>query len=138
MRYELRQTEDSKIVHALFTLCMPYDTPPAWERETMWVCHASDGTPVAYCSARVLTNELDTVFLSSAGVLPCANGQRLQQRMIKARVQWARAQGCTQVITYTMYDNWPSITNLLKQGFRFYEPGYKWGGKEAHYFVKEI
>jgi len=138
MRYELRQTTNTAIVHALFTLCMPWDHAPIWSKQTMWVCHARDGTPVAYCSARILPYELQTAYLSSAGVLPCARGNKLQQRMIKARVQWARVQGCENVITYTMYDNYPSIMNLLKQGFKFYDPHYKWAGKHVHYFIKEL
>ncbi len=138
MRYELRQTTDEALVNALFTLCMPLDIAPAWVRQTMWACHAEDGTPVAYCSASVLANDSDTAFLSSAGVLPCARGHKLQQRMIKARVRWARMMGCTYAITYTVYDNWASITNLLKQGFQFYDPHYRWAGKNVHYFIKEI
>ncbi len=138
MRYELRQTTDEALVGALFTLCMPYDTVPDWKKETLWACHAADGTPVAYCSARVLTDEYQTTFLSSAGVLPCARGHRLQRRMIKARVRWARMKGCKAVVTYTVYDNHASITNLLKQGFKFYHPNYPWVGTKVHYFIKDI
>ncbi len=138
MKYELRQTDDTALVHALFTICMPSDYAPTWKKGTMWVCHAADGTPVAYCSAKLLTNEVHTAYLSSAGVLPCARGHQLQQRMIKARDQWARVQGCTAVVTYTLYDNHPSICNLLKQGFKFYVPHYSWQGKNVHYFIKDI
>lgn len=136
--YELRQTEDTAMVNALFTLCMPFDTAPSWGKGQLWVCHASDGTPVAYCSAKLLPNEVQTAYLSSSGVLPCARGNQLQQRMIKARVQWARKLGCNTVITYTLLNNYPSICNLLKQGFQFYDPHYRWQGKNVHYFVKDL
>ena len=137
-QYRLQQTDDEALVNALFTLCMPHDFAPTWSKGQMWVCHASDGTPVAYCAAKVIPYELHTAYLSSAGVLPCARGNQLQQRMIKARVQWARTMGCEQIITYTLYDNWASIYNLLKQGFEFYNPTYKWAGRRVHYFSKDI
>ena len=137
MNYELRQTDDTELVNALHTICMPNDYAPKWDKQTLWACHATDGTPVAFCSAQLLPHELHATFLSSAGVLPCARGNGLQQRMIKARVQWARMQGCHTCITYTVYDNHASIGNLLKQGFRFYHPVAPWAGKDVHYFMKE-
>lgn len=135
MRYKLRQTDNTDLVHALHTICLPSDEFPSGGQ--LWVCHADDGTPVAFCSACVLPAETGTVFLSSAGVLPCARGQGLQRRMIYTRLNWARTQDATHVITYTVYDNYASIINLLDAGFKFYDPRYRWAGN-VNYFIKEL
>jgi hypothetical protein len=58
--------------------------------------------------------------------------------MIDVRVRWARTfDDCQHVITYTTYENHPSITNLIKSGFRFYTPHYRYAGA-VHYFQKVL
>lgn len=57
--------------------------------------------------------------------------------MINARVQWAREIGAESCVTYTRYDNHPSIVNLLRCGFKFYVPDYKWAG-DVHYFRRDL
>lgn len=132
--YTLEQTNDKDLVGALHIICMPSDPPDL--RGQLWVCYHDDGTPVAYCTACDIGH--GAVFLSSAGVLPCARGAGLQRRMIRARIQWARTMGASTVITYTVYDNYASIVNLLKCGFEFYTPHYRWVGKDVHYFIKDL
>ena len=134
MKYKLEKTEDIAKVKALHTLIMPGDHFDLSGQ--LWVCHDELGTPVAFCSARVC--EPLTVFLSRAGVLPIATGNRLQQRMIRARVQWARDEAAEVVITYCTYDNHASLVNLLKCGFKLYHPSWKWGGTDVHYFTKQL
>lgn len=134
MTYRLRRTSDRRTVEALHMLTMPGDE---FDLEgQLWLCHDDTGTPVAFCSARHLDTE-NLVFLSRAGVLPCANGHRLQRRMIQARLKWAREVGADCAITYTTYENHASIGNLLKSGFKFYMPARRWVG-DVHYFYKNI
>lgn len=134
MTYRLTRTDDRQTVAALHHLCMPGDDLDIDEGQ-MWVCHDETDTPVAFCSARECGSGL--VFLSRAGVLPIANGHGLQRRMIQARVQWSRDVGARAVITYTHYDNHASIANLLRCGFVFYTPRYRWAG-DAHYFWRDV
>jgi len=134
MSYRLSRTNDIETVKALHTLCMPGDDFDLAGQ--LWVCHDETHTPVAFCAARKLTTE-PGVFFNRAGVLPCANGQGLQRRMIHARLRWCKEIGAKYAITYTLYNNHASIVNLLKCGFKFEAPAWKWGGA-AHYFVKDI
>ncbi len=134
MKYTLSRTDDRELVKALHTICMPGDSFDLGDQ--LWVCHDETDTPVAFCSARKTYG--DSVFLSRAGVLPCANGNKLQRRMIHARVKWAREIGADSVVTYTLYDNHASIVSLLKAGFNFYHPSYAWAGRAVHYFCKDL
>lgn len=131
---KLRRTDDRNVVAALHALCLPGDDLDIDDGQ-MWVAHDDTGTPVAFCSARPCGDNL--VFLSRAGVLPCANGKGLQRRMIQARLRWAREIGADACITYTLYDNHASIANLLRCGFRFYRPAANWAGR-VHYFWRDI
>lgn len=102
----------------------------------LWLVRDETDDPVAFCAARKLQDE-PGVFLNRAGVLPCANGQGLQRRMIHARLRWCKEIGAEYALTYTLYHNHASIVNLLKCGFKFDEPNWKWAG-DVHYFAKEI
>lgn len=133
MQYQLRKSEDKKKVAAMHTLCMPWDEIDT--RGQCWLMYDEYEEPVGFCSARQVNG--NTVFLSRAGVQRRARGNGLQRRMINARVQWARSLGVDCVITYTVYDNHSSISNLLKSGFRFYNPSWRWAGN-VHYFRRDI
>lgn len=51
-------------------------------------------------------------------VSPHARGRGLQQRLIRARVAWARKQGAQTLETYASIENTASLVSLLKCGFR--------------------
>lgn len=129
--YSLRLTEELDEVRELHTLAMPDDH---WvgDDHTFWIARDGSGKPVGFCSA-ICRPERGYVFLSRAAVAVSARGARLQRRMIRARVAWARKQGATEVITYTLLKNYESFVNLLKCGFRFYKPDAAWVGHDVHY-----
>lgn len=45
-----------------------------------------------------------------------------QKKLIRARVQFAKKYGCSTVLTYTHYRNYPSINSLITCGFKSYIP----------------
>jgi len=94
---------------------------------------------IGMCSA-VVRPEKFYVYLSSAGVSPYGRKLGIQRRMIRLRCDWGKRQGATHAVTYTLVDNYPSIVNLLKCGFRFaFEPrGWVGVGPNVHYFEKEL
>ena len=130
----IRQTTDRETVAALHTLCLPGDDLDI-DGGAMWLAW-KDETPVGFSTTRVVDKE--TIFLSRSGVLPLARGERIQIRMIRARESWARREGYRYIITYTTYDNHPSICSLIKAGYRFYEPSWPWAGRDVHYYLKEL
>lgn len=102
-----------------------------------WVAWDNTESPVGFCSLRPIRHE-SAVFLSRAGVLPCARGNRLQRRFIAVREAWARRNDFGVALTYCLYENHSSLANLIKSGYRLYEPEYQWVGRDVHYFIKEL
>lgn len=135
MTIRLRIAEDLEEVREMHAQAFTGVAFPGVDH-TFWI--ATDGDKrVGFCSA-VYRPERGYVYLSSAAVTLAARGQGLQRRMIRTRVTWARKQGASRVITYTVLKNYDSMCNLLKCGFRFYSPETAYVGNDAHYFEKVL
>ena len=132
MTYRLRRSRNVKRNRALFARGMPGD---AWvgDHHAFWIAVTGAGEVCGFCSAVLIAKDA-TVFLSSAVVFPAHQGHGLQRRMITRRVTWARQQGATHIVTYTLAHNWSSITSLLRSGFRRFVPGWTWAGRGVWYF----
>jgi GNAT superfamily N-acetyltransferase len=78
----------------------------------------------------------DAVYLHCAGVLPEARGKRLQRRLIRTRLAWARRSGYLWAVTYVMPYNVPSLRSLIACGFRPYTPAIAWGGRDVVYLTR--
>lgn len=134
MTIRIRQTEDLELVQELHRLAFP---TAGWEGDegTFWIAWES-GKPIGFCSAHVHPD--GTVFLSRAAVMGVAQGKGIQRRMITARMRWAVAEGANQCVTFVHPDNFPSLVNLLRCGFRFYTPNSPWGDPSSLYMRFEI
>lgn len=122
--------EEARDIHAM---AFPGDDW-AGDEHTYWALRRKANSAVlGFCSARLLDNGRDC-FLSRAAVVKAAQGQGLHRRMIAHRVYWAWQQGADRCITYTTLQNYPSMTNLLAVGFRFYKPRATWVQGRVHYF----
>ncbi len=139
LRYYLRRSTDYELVETLheklFGAHTPFEGPDYGNQ--YWILWSQYGEPVGYCSARETIGDSDCVFLSRAGVFADHRGSGFQRRMIKVRERWAKSLGYKTVVTYTWPTNGPSIANLVKSGYRVYDPEYEWGGKSV-YFYKDI
>lgn len=124
-RFRIRRVEDDALCQAMHTLLFPHDD---WEdADAYWVAFDERGGPAAFASARRLATE-DGVFFTRAGVMPYARGAGLQRRLTHARLRWCREIGAQYALTYVLYDNHPSLMNLLRCGFRLYHPAHRWAG----------
>lgn len=92
------------------------------------------GRAVGYAAASYLASE-QGIYLTQAGVLSCARGHGLQQRLIAAREKWGRKIGATISLTYT-WDNPPSANNLIRQGYLMYDPANPWAGTVQYWYKK--
>lgn len=102
------------------------------EGHTWWAV-LNGATAVGYASA-VYRPELGYVYLGRCMVVESARGNKLQRRLLRARIAWAKEQGADRVITYTLLKNYESLVNLLRAGFRFYDPDNKYCGDDVHYY----
>ena len=136
----IRQTKNAKIIRTLEQACFPADEPYDISGSIWWVAKVGD-FPIAYAGLKPLPMEPEIGFLCRAGVLSNYRGHGLQRKFLKAREREAKKIGIKQLITYTVVDNYPSIVNLISQGYRFYSPANPWAGKEAKsvlYFYKTL
>lgn len=80
----------------------------------------------------------DFAFMCLSGILPSYRGNGLQKRLIKARESFAKRCGLSEVITYTLITNPASSNNLIKRGYRLYEPQYAWQGRWVLYWSRSL
>ena len=101
------------------------------DKEAFWVLWRGN-KPAGFCSVADIGDR--TAYFTAAAIEPWARGGNLQRRMIRVRLQWARRNNLKTAITYTVPKNYPSIVNLIRSGFKFYDPEYAWAGKEMLYY----
>ncbi len=104
-----------------------------------WWLATMDGEPVGFCGLKPLSGyNKGMAFLCRAGVLPKANGYKLQRRFIKIRIKKAIQIGSKEIVTYTNRYNYKCITNMIKCGMRFYNPQVPYGDSQSVYFNMKI
>lgn len=135
MNIKIKKTDNVDLVRALFKIIMPSDEYD--DNDAHWVAWDTDTwTPVGFATAKYYKDS-NVVYMTSAGVLPLANGYGIQRKLIRARIAWAKRIGASLIHTYTLPKNYPSMINLLKCGFKFYIPEkeHHFGGKDSHYYI---
>lgn len=120
-------------------ICFPADDRVAVPGSIWWVAW-NGKEPVAYAGLRLcsLPENRGMGFLCRAGVVPAHRGRGLQKKLIRVREQAARKLGLTELVTYCLCSNSPSINSLVACGYRFYSPATKYGGPGAVYLRKEL
>lgn len=116
---------------------LPADIPYKTDRGHWWVAYAPCGKPVAFAGLVRSIKWTDTGYLCRAGVLDGFTGNRLQLRLIKARLAQARKLGWNWCITDTT-DNPASSNSLINAGFKLYTPGSPWSFKNALYWKYKV
>lgn len=130
----LRRTEDVDLIKRLHETIFFGDY---WEAgHAYWVL--TEGVRnIGFCAAKKVDGG-GGVFLLRAGVKSLYRGAGLQRRMIRIRERWAANEGASYCITYTMPNNWSSIVNLLKAGYKTYDPQWAWAGRDVVYWRRKV
>lgn len=105
---------------------------------TYWAL--TDGKDHHALTSAVYRHEKGYIYLSYAIIMPTTQAKGLQRRLIQHRLRWGKRQGAFYAVTYTLQDNYPSMTNLLRCGFRFASEPRGWCGigPGVHYFEKQL
>ena len=103
-----------------------------------WVIYDDMSDPVGFACCYQIVGEPTAMFLSRAGLLPCARGKGLHRRLIEVRLRWGKRQGLDQAITYTHRRNATSFANLQQCGFALYIPENEYAGEDFLYFYTEL
>jgi GNAT superfamily N-acetyltransferase len=74
-------------------------------------------------------------YMIRAGVIPEARGRGLQRKLLRVREHHARRNGYCGLVTDTT-DNIPSANNLIRCGYRLFEPHTRWAFEHSLYWRK--
>jgi GNAT superfamily N-acetyltransferase len=118
MKYRIARSEDSDWMRAVHKMAFGGDPWPGDDHE-FWVVYDEHNGVAAFCSA--IETRAGTGFLSRAAVTLNHRGKGLQQRMIKTREAWLRAQGVKLIVTHVEKFNYASLVALLNSGYRLAE-----------------
>ena len=114
------------------------DAAPVPELDYGWWWVGRDGRePVAFCGLVESTIGPGVGYLKRAGVLRSHRGRGLQRRMLSIRERRARRAGLSSVITDTT-DNVPSANNLIKAGYKLFNPVVRWSFQHSLYWRKDL
>lgn len=102
-----------------------------------WVAY-SGADPVGFACLVKSTLADDVGYLKRTGVKPEARGKGLQRKFIAVREAQARRNGWSQMITDTAFFNVQSSNNLIRAGYRLFEPGWRWGLQTGLYWLKDL
>lgn len=109
---------------------MPHKDAALW-----WLATAEDGSLAGFAGLTFL-NHTGELFCCLDGVMPQHRGAGLQRRLIRARCNWARANGYPGLMTYVMPHNVASLRNYLACGFFPYNPADPQWGLDVVYLTK--
>ena len=142
MKYSARQVDTTDLgiqeqLRHLQKTCLPGDTLHATHYGHWWILYTESGNLAGFCGMVPSTRWIDCMYLCRAGVLNAHRGHGLQKKLIRVRLQKARALGMNWVISDT-YDNPASANNLIGSGFKMFNPTEPWGAKGTLYWRKKI
>ncbi|NPU64591.1 GNAT family N-acetyltransferase [Bradyrhizobium sp. 83012] len=102
-----------------------------------WIAY-DEATPVGFCQMVQSTLAPNVGYHKRAGVLASHRGQGLQLRFLKVREAYAKRRGWTRVISDTAFHNISSSNNLIRAGYRLFEPPLRWAFATGLYWTKDI
>ena len=121
MKYRIVRVEDTDEMHEIHKMAFGGDPWPGDDHE-FWVAYDSHGAVAGFASAILLDTR--TVFLSRAAVTIDHQGRGLHQKLIAARLRWAKFEGADFIVTHVEQYNYASLVSLLKAKFRLVERAY--------------
>lgn len=139
-RADLSSEEDLEHIHDLHHLTFGPDTPqPELDYGAWWLVFPSEKDfPIAFGGVVACKRVRAHGYLKRAGVLEAHTGHGLQRRLIRMRESWARREGLSVLVTDTSRDSIASSNNLIKSGYKLYEPEQPWGVAGALYWRKVL
>ncbi|WP_405548218.1 GNAT family N-acetyltransferase [Variovorax paradoxus] len=126
----------AETLRALHTLTFPHDDHEDYTSGYWWIVWDGDA-PVAFAGMRCSVTAPATAYLSRCGVLKSHRGLRLQPALLRRRLTLAKREGFQAAIS-TTYLNTPSANNLIRAGFRLYDPEAPWGALGTCYWRREL
>lgn len=126
------------VILGLDRILFPHDIPPYFKTAMWWIVWNKNKWPIGYGGLVQSYQVSKAGYLCRAGVLPEAQGNGLQKRLIRVREKYARLQGWTEIRTDTAFDNIASMRSLASLGYLPFTPEIEWGVENAIYWQKYL
>jgi GNAT superfamily N-acetyltransferase len=110
---------------------------PSLVRGYWWLAYDA-GRPVAFGGLVHSQYYQKSGYLIRSGVSWGNQGQGLQKRLIRARLNKARRLGWQWVMTDTSTRNPASANSLISCGFKMFVPWKKWNGRDSVYWQRRL
>lgn len=136
MKFSIRRTFDEDLIKNLHTHTFPSDEYYKHNGNYYWIIRNDLDQPAGFCIATDIGSKI--LFLSRAGILKPFRGWGLHIKLIQVRERFAKTNGFDSIITYTTKDNYASFCNLIKRGFKLYDPDWEYAGSNVFYFMKDL
>lgn len=136
VRVNLDDADTCAKIKALHKRCFPSDEVLEPDSGYWWVVKNKTDI-VGFCAMRRSTRWADTGYLWRAAVHPAHRGRGLQRRMILVRERMARRLGWNYLISDTN-QNPQSANNLIKAGYRMYDPSWPYAFETTCYWKKAL
>ena len=131
--------ENAEIIrdqNAIVDATFPHLTDDELERGYWWLAYEGE-RPVAFAGLIQARGSNDTGYFKRAGVLPCARGNGLQLRLMRARIAKAKKLGWTWIVSEST-GTAHSANNFILAGFKVYYPAEPWAFKTSIYWIKKL
>ena len=140
-RYYLKEVDiqDPRYLELILSLnetCLDERLPTRYRDGWWWILYCR-GAAVGYAGLIRSAQYADVGYLCRSGVLPLHRGRGLQTRLIAARERKARSLGFGWTVTDTT-DNPASGNNLIRCGYRLYNPVQPWAFRHSVYWKKQL
>jgi len=97
-----------------------------------WLIFDGRGSEVGFCTLKVLDGE---VFFSRSASFK--SGLGIHRKSIYYRLKWMKRNGHKYAVTYVHKENFRSLANLIRCGFRIYNPETNWAGRDYFALQRE-
>lgn len=102
-----------------------------------WIAYTHREAPAAFLGIKQAILGPDVGYFNRVGVLPEYRGYGLQQRLMRAMQNKARRVGWSRIVTDTR-ENPHSANNIIRAGYRLFEPAKPWGLAGTLYWTKDF
>jgi GNAT superfamily N-acetyltransferase len=137
LRIARASSKHTETLRALHTLTFPLDEHEDYTAGWWWIVWAGV-EPIAFAGMRGATSEDHAIYFSRCGVLLPYRGMGIQRQLLARRLSAAKRFSYRACITTTIVSNTPSSNNLIRAGFRLYDPEAAWGGETTLYWRKDF
>lgn len=124
------------LLHWLQLEILPNDTPADTTTGYWWVLE-DNSRPIGFAGLHPSMKYVGVGYLCRAGVVKDCRGKGLQKRLIRVRVNKAKALGWQWLMTDTC-NNPASANSLIACGFQTFTPSKPWGPDGAIYWRKRL